>query len=613
MANKKSAAKAKSKKNAKSAAPAMSKKTKIIIAITAVVVVLALVASVVLSVMQSTGYFLRYKDAYQIGDETLSVADYNYYYYTSYNNFLNTYDEETLTQYGLDISEDALPLTQQYISEQYLTEEQMGSTWDSYFRSVAENSIKNTYAAVKLSEQDDSFSVTDNDYAIVEEYIQTIRDHAEQEGVSFREHLKNTFGPGVTEDILRKHNMKSQIAYSYNVYVSDNYEVTDEQINSVYAEFSDSLDMVTYRSYYVTSSTGSNSSDNQNEESQTETPQPDDTQANSLQAENQSYQSESAVVANQSYSGNAPKVTFMSETNSADNISEEELAEMMDDLLGGVTIDGINGESHDLEVYQGAEDDNAIEVEAARAVAEKLIVGVQTEEDFKQMVLDSVNPLVKDQYLNSDLTLHENEFLTNLSIIDAKDWLSSTARQPGDIGIVDSEAGVYIVYFISRDANTEPTVNFRDIMIQPTTEVDASTGITEDQLTEARAYAEEILKEWESGDKTEDRFSLLATQYSADTYTNANGGLYAAYYAGQGYPEMDEWLFSEDRQEGDTTIVDGDYGAYILYFINKGDEYWREQCKSYVISNASGELISEQIESMETQTLAGYTQAGIQE
>ena len=160
------------------------------------------------------------------------------------------------------------------------------------------------------------------------------------------------------------------------------------------------------------------------------------------------------------------------------------------------------------------------------------------------------------------------------STIPVTEWMRSAERKTGDITVEPDEAGCYVVVFLSRDDNHYKTANVRHILIRA--EADENGVYTDEAKAAAKARAEEILAEYESGDKTEERFAALAEQYSEDTGSNTNGGLYENVAKGQMVEEFDAFCFG-DHKSGDTAIVYGESGSYagyhVMYYVGEGMLY----------------------------------------
>ncbi len=160
------------------------------------------------------------------------------------------------------------------------------------------------------------------------------------------------------------------------------------------------------------------------------------------------------------------------------------------------------------------------------------------------------------------------------SSIPASEWMRDSSRQAGDITVEPDAGGCYVVVFLSRDDNHYNTVNVRHILVKA--EADADGVYTDEAKEAAKARAEEILAEYESGDKTEESFAALAEQYSEDTGSNTKGGLYENVAKNQMVEEFNDFCF-DTHKAGDTGIVYGTNGSYagyhVIYFSGEGEMY----------------------------------------
>ena len=194
---------------------------------------------------------------------------------------------------------------------------------------------------------------------------------------------------------------------------------------------------------------------------------------------------------------------------------------------------------------------------------------------------------VKETYEPSSSNGDASALGTNLSGTYNK-WLLDESRQPGDTTVIEETNGYYVVRFLSRELIQEPTVSVRHILIKaetaeddPATEdVDESKAAPSDEAMEAaKAEAERIYQEWKDGEATEESFAALANQYSDDTGSNTNGGLYEEKQNGYFVDSFNDWCFDESRQPGDTGLVEntneGQYGWHILYFKSFDDPVWK--------------------------------------
>ncbi len=158
--------------------------------------------------------------------------------------------------------------------------------------------------------------------------------------------------------------------------------------------------------------------------------------------------------------------------------------------------------------------------------------------------------------------------------VPASEWMRDESRKVGDVTVEPNDNGCYVVVFLSRDDNNYKTANVRHILVKAAADAD---GVYTDEAKEAaKAKAEEILAEYESGDKTEESFAALAEQYSEDTGSNTNGGLYENVAKGQMVQEFNDFCFA-GHKSGDTGIVYGESGSYagyhVMYYVGEGEVY----------------------------------------
>lgn len=176
------------------------------------------------------------------------------------------------------------------------------------------------------------------------------------------------------------------------------------------------------------------------------------------------------------------------------------------------------------------------------------------------------------------------------------DWLTDSARKAGDITVVENTdgTGYVVVAFLEHDDNHYPVVSVRHILIEA--EADENGEWTDKALSVAKARAEEILAEWESGERTEESFAALAEQYSTDGGSNTNGGLYEDIAKGQMVEEFEAFCFG-GHKPGDTAVVYGSNGNYagyhVMYFVGEGDLYSNVIARNALTSEALSDWMSE--------------------
>lgn len=141
-------------------------------------------------------------------------------------------------------------------------------------------------------------------------------------------------------------------------------------------------------------------------------------------------------------------------------------------------------------------------------------------------------------------------------------------------------------------------VDVRHILICPeggTVGDDGTVTYSEEEWETCRASAQAMLDQWLAGDATEESFSELAVQNSADGGSASNGGLYTQVYEGQMVEPFENWCFDESRQYGDTGLVQTNYGYHVMYFVDSYD-IWYFNAKSELISQTTEQMLQNAME-----------------
>lgn len=137
-------------------------------------------------------------------------------------------------------------------------------------------------------------------------------------------------------------------------------------------------------------------------------------------------------------------------------------------------------------------------------------------------------------------------------------WAFDDARTDGEVGVIDMDGeGYYVAVFHGRVRPEESPVSVRHILVTD------------------EAEAQEVLDEFNAGEKTESAFAALAMTHSTDSGSASYGGLYSDFYYGQMVEEFENWSFDPARQSGDTGIVQTSYGYHVMYFVERNAQpYW---------------------------------------
>lgn len=201
--------------------------------------------------------------------------------------------------------------------------------------------------------------------------------------------------------------------------------------------------------------------------------------------------------------------------------------------------------------------------------AEKCLAAITDEESFYKYIKDNF-----DEDLENYLTIGDGNNLDEVS-----EWLFSDDRKEGDAAVVEAYDVFMVVFFKQRYQSDDESLSIRHILI-------SSEGSTAE---EAHARAQTLYDEWKSGAATEESFAVLAMSNTDDTGSVQSGGLYEDVYEGQMVEEFDKWCFDPARKNGDTGLVDTQYGTHIMYFTGYVLS-WKSQVKQAYVEEVYSEF-----------------------
>lgn len=233
----------------------------------------------------------------------------------------------------------------------------------------------------------------------------------------------------------------------------------------------------------------------------------------------------------------------------------------------------------------------------AKKLAEEFKGKVTGEKSFAELAKEYAPESQKESYEEDGATLAENLVKSTIESNAKKvaKWLFDSARKTGDIAVIDEEdtEAYYIVYVVSPAAPDRQTAgaDVRHILVEAETtkedtegnKVDLPAKEIEKNFAEAKKEAEAILKEWKSGDATEDSFTALAKEKSDDPGVTENSGLYEDITSTSSYvPEFLDWALASHKV-GDTGIIKTDYGYHVMYFVGADKtEKWESDVRSAI-------------------------------
>lgn len=239
-----------------------------------------------------------------------------------------------------------------------------------------------------------------------------------------------------------------------------------------------------------------------------------------------------------------------------------------------------------------AEDNESDEDYAARQAKADAEVK-KNAEDFYNAVKDEATFAAKATELNKDtedynadeetkFTMLKSNVTSNISE-EAATWLYDSSTKVGSKKLFTEESDdiyTYTIVLAVEAPHQEQTVSVRHILLS-TQDTSSGEALSDEEIAEKKATADDVLKKFNESDKSEDSFAALAYEYTEDTGSSSTGGLYEHIYPGQMVTEFNDWCFDEIRKAGDVEMVETDYGYHIIYFVeNDNADYYDATIRS---------------------------------
>ena len=517
---------------AKAAKKNQKKQNKIILtkkskAVIAVLVVLAIALGIGGFAIGNSGMLLRGKVAFNVGEEDVSLAEYSYYYNSNYQEQYG-YSAQFDQYYGAGMGAmytgfdcGKTPDAQAYSGK---IEGIENPTWADYFSYNAKRQIQYAKAA-KLYAAEKGIELSEKDYAEIESTIESIEAQAKsgQQPYSLAAYLRLLYGKAMNPSAMRDIITQQLLVQKVSEVTMDGYkaEYTDEVVLKEYNK-----DLTVY-----------------------------------------------GVVSLRSYVVNAEKVEDKEKETSA--VTKETMA-------------------------------------AAKQKAESFASKVNSDESFKAVAYEfeklAKNEKAEDMKTNDSLTLLKDQsYGANSSDEKFNKWAFDKNTAVGSTYIVENADTGYTVYMMSEPVHTAPdatTYDVRHILISfPKAEEGKEEEKKDDvevELLDASAYdvtvdidvdlektgdketykkAQDILKEYLDGDKTENAFAELAKKYSEDGNAE-QGGIYTDVPKDKMVDEFENWSLAKDRKYGDVGIVESSYGYHIMYHVGAETTTWKDVIKT---------------------------------
>lgn len=475
------------KKNAKKS-PQVQKAKHIAGKVIGIVVAVALVLGAVYAVLNFFGVPQKVLTAAKVGDERVSIAKYNLYYMDIYmgiaqqsQQYDSTYGEGYGAMYtGYDATKT--PMEQAYTLGTLEGFDGENPTWADYMRINALNYLQSYVAYADLA-REAGVTLTEEQQQSIDEQIEELRSTAESNDYSLNRYLVMMYGKGVNEKLLREVMEERQLAANYAEQKQEELTnaITDEQIETEYNENVADYALVSVSAFTVSADTSSIADDATDEEKEAARKEAmakakELADAYAVKVNSPATLLEQAKVNNSSATEDS--VTYADVTPSSLTTYFGQAAcdwvVSADRAVGDVTV--VESESGYSVLYLSAlpHKDTVKPVDVRH-----ILIAFPTDDDGNVVEMTDEEKQeyytkaksIYDQYLQNPM---EDNFATLATensedpgskengglyeevnvgeMVEAfNDWCFDAARKPGDTGIVETEYGYHIIYYVGND------------------------------------------------------------------------------------------------------------------------------------------------------------------
>ena len=462
--------------------------TTIFVVVLAVMVVFAIAIGVTRSISNS-GVRERNTVALTVGDHEISNAELSYFYMSAINNFNSNYGNYAAMM-GLDTSK---PLDEQVINND------TGLTWADDFLNTAKDNARSVYAMADAAEAA-GFTLSEDELAEIDTSISNMKMYATLYGYSStKDFLKAQYGSGATEESYKQYVTVNTLANAYYNSYSSSLTYTDADLRAAESENYDKYSSFTYNTYYLAASKFQAEDEDDSDKAVKAAEEAansligedvatvadfdaaiaaldinKDTEASSTAYTDQQYASVSTTVRDwitDSARKEGDKTVIANTTTSTDDDGNETKT-----TLGyyAVFFTGSNDNTfplvnvrHILVKFEGGTTDSTTgtttysdeEKNAAKQKAEEILdewmSGDATEDSFAALANEK-----SDDGDGTTGGLYENVYPGQM-VSSFNDWCFDASRQSGNTGIIESEYGYHVMYFVGKSSTT-----YRDYQIE---------------------------------------------------------------------------------------------------------------------------------------------------
>lgn len=502
----------KAAKNAKKS-PALSKAKKIAGKVIAVVLAVVLVVGAVGGVLNFFGTPQKVLKVSSAGekDYSFSLAEFNYYYYSMWEQIMNSaYQYEyQYSQYGMSgggVMATGYDYTKSPASQEYkddysnftgVTLADIGkesATWADVIEYSAISQLIRVNHGAKLAKEA-GLSITPEQQTQIDELIKEYEDSAKEKDYSTNRYLRQIFGNGITDKLIRELSEKQALANTYYEKVTADTEnaITDEQIEEKYNSAPDSYNIVGLRAYPFAAEYDENADDTAKEEARKKAKAAADEflakatdektfielAATELKKDKETEEkdADTTTALKNAYKSNitsnicedAAAWAFNAETKVGDKkvfaaTDDDFFVVMLTVAAHKDTTSSGNDVRHILFKFPETQKDadgkeialTDAQKKTVRDEAEKVLAlynANPTEENFINLTKEHTEDVDTDGNPNND-GLYEGITSSSSYVENFRNWATDESRKTGDVEIVETEYGYHIMYYVKSQGET---------------------------------------------------------------------------------------------------------------------------------------------------------------
>ena len=468
-----------------------------------------------------SGWFLNFMGVPQrmttvmtVGDTKINQAQYTYYYQQIYSNYAS--QAQQYAQYGISGIPGMMDYSTVPSEQKYNGEDAEGKgddyMWSDYLRDKT-NEFLQQYITLGKEAKAANITLSEDEQKEIDETIKSIREQAASSDYSLNAYLRLYYGRGVNEKILREamelETLSSKLIEQKSDELARNY--TDEQLEAKYQKDQNTYNVLTARMFQFTTETPDypkDATDAQkkelDEKAKKETKAKADAMLGKVTGE-ESFKEQALANASKDQKDDYKK----DEATLMKNTAVTQFSQISDDAVkwaasakkgdkkvfetdaGCYVVYIVEAAHRDasetvdvrhilFKVDSEAEDQAKAKADAKKKAEDALAEwqkGDKTEESFAALATEKT----EDTGSQSTGGLYERVYKGQM-VKAFENWCFDAARKAGDTGIVESDYGYHVMYFIQK--NDEPLwkLKIRDAL----------------SSEDAKTYTDELLKKDEN-------------------------------------------------------------------------------------------------------------------